>query len=419
MIGQIFSNYKLIDVIGKGDMSTVFLARSINTGALSALKVLKSEYTQDEEHINRFFKKKIKITRELEHVNILKLLNFGKKKDWYYLIYEHVAGVCLDVFIIREKSLSIKEIEKILLQVLRALSYAHQKEIVHRDIKPQNILITSYGLVKINDFGIAKALSSKTVTQTGLFMGSPGYISPEQAEGKKVDRRSDLYSVGVLLFELLSGSLPFKSDNPYGYLHKHINIDPPDIEIVARNIPDHLIYITKKCLKKKRSERFNSADEIIKVLQTNSFAVTSVATGPISNGTITSKEDMVQTNKSINSAGSPTIVKGPGIKQSNYETSAISYTYSYYQPIRVFIVLMILTFGLYQVIWFCRNWYQLNKQKKLGIRHFWRTIGLFIPILNLILIYGQLSDVSKYARDSVIKKIIQLEVFLQLGLLFQ
>ena len=272
MIDKKLKNYKLLEVIGTGGMSTVYLGRNIHTGSLAAVKVLKKAYTQDTEHIERFFTREIEITKYLHHKNIVSLLNYGRSGGTYYLIYEYVQGASLDKYLSKHKKIHLKAIESIALQILSALSYAHRQSIVHRDIKPQNILITDSGDVKITDFGIAKALSATTITTTGAFMGSPGYISPEQAEGERIDRRSDLYSFGVLLFEMLSGKLPFKSDTPWGVVNKHIHTPAPNISKIVKGIPPYLSYIVSKCLEKKPSNRFFSAFEIANVINTKSYA---------------------------------------------------------------------------------------------------------------------------------------------------
>ena len=275
MIGKKLKNYKLLQIIGEGGMSTVYLSRHVDSGSLAAIKVLKRAYTQDQDHLKRFFEREIKTTRALDHPNIVKLLDSGKKDNIYYLVYEFIDGLTLDKYI-KSKKLSVKEIENITLKILAGLSHAHSRGVIHRDIKPQNILITKDGKVKITDFGIAKAISSTTITQTGMFMGSPGYVSPEQADGKKVGPASDLYSFGVLLFEMLLKRLPFTSDTPWGIVNKHINEVPPDISKIVKDIPSYLSYIVAKCLVKSPSGRFSSADEIMGVLKDRSFATETV-----------------------------------------------------------------------------------------------------------------------------------------------
>lgn len=266
MLNKIFSNYKIVEKIGIGGMSNVYLGRNTNSGSLAAVKIIKKQYTQQKDHIERFFTREVEITRGLDHKNIVKLLNYGQKNGTYYLIYEYVPAVSLDRYLIENKKISISNIENISRQILSALAYAHSKGIIHRDIKPQNVLISESGEVKITDFGIAKALSYSTITTTGMFLGSPGYISPEQAEGKKVDNRSDLYSFGVLLFEMLTGKQLFTAETPWAIVNKHINTPAPDISKIVKNIPLHLSRIVTKCLEKNPMDRFSNANEILGVI---------------------------------------------------------------------------------------------------------------------------------------------------------
>lgn len=272
MIGKTLATYKLLKILGMGGMSTVYLGKDIHSGSFAALKVLKKAYTQDEDHLKRFFSREIDTAKSLKHKNIVKLLDYGKKGDTHFLIYEYIEGLSLDRYLAEHKKLPLKTIENIVLQTLAALSHAHSKGIVHRDIKPQNILVTPDVKVKITDFGIAKALSSVTITQTGMFMGSPSYISPEQAEGKKTDGRSDLYSLGVILFEMLTGKLPFKADSPWAIVHKHIYDKPPDLSSIIKKIPPYMSDVVATSLSKKPSDRYSSAEEMAHIINTKSFA---------------------------------------------------------------------------------------------------------------------------------------------------
>jgi len=270
-IGKTFSVYNIISKIGAGGMSDVFIGRNLNNGSLAAIKVLKKQFTQDEENLNNFFSREVKITKSLHHKNIVSIIDYGRKDDNYFIIYELIEGITLDKYI-RNNKVSIENVENILLQLLSGLSYAHSLEIIHRDIKPQNIMITPSGAIKLTDFGIAKALSSVTMTQTGVFMGSPGYISPEQADpailkGGKIDKRTDIYSIGILIFELLSGRIPFTSETPWGIVNKHLNEPVPDIRRLNASIPDYMVYIVNKCLEKNRNNRFSDVKEIIEIIR--------------------------------------------------------------------------------------------------------------------------------------------------------
>ena len=260
------SNYKILSLLGTGGMSEVYLAENIKTGAKVAIKILDRKLSKDSKFRERF-KREVEISKKLSHPNIVKILSWGFHKDNFYIVYEYIEGVTLDKYM-KSKKFNISEVEKIILDILKGLSYAHKENIIHRDIKPTNIMI-SFDCVKILDFGIAKAITSHTITQTGIFMGSPAYSSPEQSEGKKVDSRSDVYSLGVVLFEILSGKLPFNSDTPWGLVHQHIYDEPPDILKLNKSVPQYLVNIVSKCLSKNPSDRFNSIDEIATIIDSN------------------------------------------------------------------------------------------------------------------------------------------------------
>jgi serine/threonine protein kinase len=254
-------NYTIISKIASGGMSEVYLAIDTNTGKEVALKILDPKLSIDPEYIHRF-KKEASISSQLNHKNIVKILSYGTFKDNYYIAYEYIEGITLDKYI-KQKSLSISEIENISIQILEALYYAHSNNIIHRDIKPSNIMIAK-GTVKILDFGIAKQELAATVTKTGLFMGSPHYVSPEQIEGHDIDYRSDIYSFGIVLYEMIEGKVPFSSDTPWGIIRAHLDKSIPEI---TRDAPTYLKEIVKKCLFKKKEYRFRSAQEIIYLIK--------------------------------------------------------------------------------------------------------------------------------------------------------
>jgi len=253
-------NYQILSKIASGGMSEVYLADDVTSGKKVALKILDTKLSIDPEYLSRF-KKEASICQQLDHKNIVKILSYGTFKESYYIAYEYIEGITLNN-LLRQKRLSGSEIENISIQILEGLSFAHSKNIVHRDIKPSNIMIEN-GIVKILDFGIAKQELSATVTKTGLFMGSPHYVSPEQIEGHDIDYRSDLYSFGIVLYEMIEGKVPFSADTPWGIIRAHLDKHIPEI---TKDTPSYLKEVVIKCLSKRKEDRFKSANEIILVI---------------------------------------------------------------------------------------------------------------------------------------------------------
>jgi len=260
-MAKTINNYQIISKIASGGMSEVYLAQDINTGTKVALKILDAKLSIDPEYLGRF-KKEASICKQLDHENIVKIISYGTFNESYYIAYEYIEGITLDKYI-KKQSLTVSQIENISVQILKALSYAHTKNIIHRDIKPSNIIIEGQ-TVKILDFGIAKQQLAATVTRSGLFMGSPHYVSPEQIEGHDIDNRSDIYSFGIVLYEMIEGTVPFSADTPWGIIRAHLDKKEPEI---TKDVPAYLKEIVSKCLAKKRQDRFKSADEVISVIE--------------------------------------------------------------------------------------------------------------------------------------------------------
>ena len=263
MVNKKLKSYKLISLLGTGGMSEVYFAQDIRSDTKVAIKILDKKLSKDPEYIKRF-KREVEISRTLSHPNIIKIISCGTDKGRYYIIYEYIEGMTLDKYI-KSKKLSIKEIKVVTLQILKGLSYAHSKNIIHRDIKPSNIMISN-GNVKILDFGIARATTKSTITKTGMFMGSPHYTSPEQIDGKKIDHRTDIYSLGIVLYEMVTGRVPFQADTPLGFVKAHSYEQVPKIK---RKIPSYLEEIIFKCLEKRPDNRYESAKIIFDLIKLN------------------------------------------------------------------------------------------------------------------------------------------------------
>jgi len=258
-------NYKILSLIGIGGMSKVYLAQDIKNNTNVAIKILDEKLFSDPDYIKRL-SREIEISKELSHPNIVKVLSWGKYKNNNYIVYEYIKGVTLNKYI-KNKKLSSREIDKIMFGILSGLSYAHSKNVIHRDIKPSNIMVSEEG-IKILDFGIAKQVTKSTITRAGLFMGSPHYVSPEQIEGQKIDARSDIYSFGVMMYEVVTGKVPFDLENNWATIRAHLDKPVPRI---SKKVPDYLSYIIYKCMEKKPSDRFDSVSEIVKVISTKAF----------------------------------------------------------------------------------------------------------------------------------------------------
>ncbi|MBE0446985.1 MAG: serine/threonine protein kinase [Actinobacteria bacterium] len=259
MTAQLISNrYEIEKELGSGGMATVFLATDLKTNRKVAIKFLHPQYARDASYIERFIRE-AETAIQLNHPNIVKVLDYGSQKSEHFIVMEYVDGKNVAEIIKDEGTLPEERALPIAQSVAEALDYADSFEIIHRDIKPQNLMLTGKDTIKVADFGIAKVASMATVTHTGMFVGSPTYASPEQAKGARVDIRSDIYSLGVTLYEMLEGCPPFQSDNPLSVVNMHITKEPPIIDAgIAPDIKEILI----KCLKKDPDERYQKPAEL-------------------------------------------------------------------------------------------------------------------------------------------------------------
>ncbi len=259
--------YRFKDFLGSGGMAKVYVAHDEGLDRDVAIKVLHPRYVEDEQFVERF-KREARSAGKLSHPNIVPIHDRGEKKDGtYYMVMEHLPGGTLKDLIMRGDPLAPRRIVELALQIAQALEVAHRRGIVHRDIKPQNILLTESGDVKVADFGIAKAASSSTLTHTGFLVGTPHYISPEQAEGEPASFSSDLYSLGVVLYEMLTGELPFDADTPIGILSKHAHGQLRSPREMNPNIPEVVTAVTERLLAKDPKDRYPSAAALVEDLQ--------------------------------------------------------------------------------------------------------------------------------------------------------
>ncbi len=261
------NRYRIVKPLGSGGMADVYLAHDDVLDRDVALKVMSARYASDEEFVERF-KREAQSAAALSHPNIVSIFDRGEAEDGtYYIAMEYLPGGTLKDRILKRGALPPRTAAAVALQIAEALCAAHERDVVHRDIKPHNILITGTGDVKVTDFGIARAASSSTMTRTGHILGTAHYISPEQAMGEPVGPASDLYSLGVVLYEMLTGELPFDADTPLGIAMKHVNghLRPP--QEVNPAVPDGINAVTVRLLAKHPEDRYASDAELIEDLE--------------------------------------------------------------------------------------------------------------------------------------------------------
>lgn len=270
------NRYQLQDLIGVGGMAKVYKATDRLLQRDVAIKILKDQYAEDDEFVKKFSNEALSAAR-LTHVNIVSVYDIGEDliegKKIHYIVMEYVNGETLKDLIDRKKIISNHDIIDYSIQISQALNQAHSSNIVHRDIKPQNILMDRYGLLKVTDFGIARVSTNATITYTSSILGTVHYISPEQAKGKFVDEKSDLYSLGVVMYEMATGKVPFDADNSVGIAVMHIQDEPESPIKLNQNLSPRLNDIIMKLLEKDPQKRFKNANELIRALEDNSYDI--------------------------------------------------------------------------------------------------------------------------------------------------
>ncbi|WP_214482638.1 Stk1 family PASTA domain-containing Ser/Thr kinase [Bacillus sp. SM2101] len=253
--------YDLVEVVGGGGMANVYLAKDMILDREVAIKVLRLDFSHDEDFIRRF-RREAQAATSLSHPNIVTIYDVGEEDNIYYIVMEYVRGKTLKQYIQAYAPLSVQETLNIMEQLTSAISHAHQNQIVHRDIKPQNILVNNNGTVKITDFGIAMALSSTTITHTNSVLGSVHYLSPEQARGGLANKKSDIYSLGIVMFELLTGEIPFSGESVVSIALKHLQSETPSPKRWNPDIPQSVENIILKSTAKDTLHRYDSVDNM-------------------------------------------------------------------------------------------------------------------------------------------------------------
>ncbi|MFC0043508.1 Stk1 family PASTA domain-containing Ser/Thr kinase [Metabacillus iocasae] len=259
--------YKILQVIGGGGMANVYLARDMILERDVAIKVLRLDFANDESFIKRFHREAQSAT-SIAHPNIVSIYDVGEEEDIYYIVMEYVAGHTLKQYIQQQPPLPIEKAINIMIQITSAIAHAHQYGIVHRDLKPQNILIDENDIAKVTDFGIAIALSSTTITHTNSVLGSVHYLSPEQARGGLANKKSDIYSLGIVLFELLTGRVPFSGESAVSIALKHLQTETPSPKRWNPSIPQSIENVVLKATAKDPFYRYESVEEMEEDLRT-------------------------------------------------------------------------------------------------------------------------------------------------------
>ncbi|MCK4495405.1 MAG: protein kinase, partial [Candidatus Aminicenantes bacterium] len=247
--------YQIIEELGKGGMGKVYKVLDKEVNAKVALKLIKPEIASDKKTIERF-RNELKVARDIAHKNVCRMYDLGKEEGAYYITMEYVSGEDLKSFIRRSGVISVGKAISIANQVCEGLSEAHRLGVVHRDLKPQNIMIDNEGNARIMDFGIARSLRAKGITGSGVMIGTPEYMSPEQVDGKESDQRADIYSLGVILYEMVTSRVPFEGDTPFSIGVKQKSEIPRAPKEINDQIPEDLNRVILRCMEKDKEKRY-------------------------------------------------------------------------------------------------------------------------------------------------------------------
>ena len=256
----ISDRYEIIDKVGSGGMSDVYKAKCHKLNRYVAMKVLKAEFSEDKSFVSKF-RVEAQSAAGLSHPNIVNVYDVGEDNGIYYIVMELIEGITLKKYIERKGQLQAKEAVSILIQISQGIEAAHNNHIIHRDIKPQNIIISKEGKVKVTDFGIARAASTNTISSNA--MGSVHYISPEQAKGGFIDEKSDIYSLGITLYEMITGRVPFEGDSTVSIALQHVQNELPSPKMYAPNVPISVERIIEKCTQKRADRRYLKVSSLI------------------------------------------------------------------------------------------------------------------------------------------------------------
>jgi eukaryotic-like serine/threonine-protein kinase len=270
MVGDVLSDrYELEELVGTGGMSSVYRAHDRLLDRKVALKILHEQYTEDEDYVERF-RREARAVAALSHPNIVTVIDRGEHGGRQFIVFEYVPGENLKRLIERRGPAPVTTALELGMQIARGLSFAHQQGLVHRDVKPQNVLLNGDGQAKVTDFGIARSLDVQHgMTQTGTVLGTSDYIAPEQAQGQRVDEQTDVYSLGVVLYELLTNEVPFPGENFVAVAMRHINEPPPSIRDKRSDVSPRLEAAVQRAMAKRSDDRFESMAAFCRELEAN------------------------------------------------------------------------------------------------------------------------------------------------------
>ncbi len=315
----ISERYEIIDKVGSGGMADVYKAKCHRLNRFVAIKILKSEFSSDQSFVQKF-RAEAQSVAGLSHPNIVSVYDVGDDDGLHYIVMELVEGITLKRFIERKKRLDVKEAVGIAIQIAQGMEAAHAHHIIHRDIKPQNIIISREGKVKVADFGIAKAATSNTISQNAI--GSVHYLSPEQARGGYSDERSDIYSLGITLYEMLTGQVPFAGDNSVSVALLHIQSEATPVQELNEEVPISVDKIVQKCMQKKPERRYQNASELIRDLKRSIINPDGDYVNIVSNAAVTSSPTRIRTEEELSTIKSA--AKSPVVHYDNSTGTAIA-----------------------------------------------------------------------------------------------
>ncbi len=271
-IARTIGKYRLMEPLGQGGFSTVYRAEHMSLGNEVALKILRSELAQDETFVRRF-RREARRTVLLDHPNIVRVLDLDQVDGQLFIAMEYVPSQDLHDILIKERLLPLDRAVGIIRQLASALDYAHRRGLVHRDVKPGNVLVREDGVVKLTDFGLVKASEASQLTQTGTTLGTPAYMSPEQTRGEPVDSRADLYALGVMAYEFVTGRVPFQGDTPVSVVYMHVHETPPLPSLISQRASGPVEPVLLKALSKNPADRYQTGSALANALSEAIYAL--------------------------------------------------------------------------------------------------------------------------------------------------